>query len=166
MIGVTSAFKWLGDKVVSAVLGDIDRRMVAAGNRGLAVMHSLAPVKTGFLRSQEDFTVVDRTLVFSFGAPYDIFTEFGTRHMMARPHIRPGLNAIGTMLGFDAEMHFNVPVIHQPILAYPRRNVLFQTPPTLTKKQLHHVRKDLVPVSSRLHKGNVKRAKMTVRRFD
>jgi hypothetical protein len=62
VISVSSSFQWLGDKVLGAVLGDLDRRMMDAGNRGLAVMQALAPRRTGFLVSQESFEVVNHTL--------------------------------------------------------------------------------------------------------
>lgn len=164
MISVSSAFTWLGDKVLSTVLGDLDRRMVDAGNRGLAVMHSLAPRKTGFLVAQETFQVADHTLIFIFGAPYDIFQEFGTRHIRPHPHIRPGLNAIGHTLGFNIEMDFNRPeMTGQWIRA---EGAGFILPSTLTRKQRQHVQRHLVPVSKWHHHGNVKKAGMRVRRFD
>ena len=37
MISVTSAFQWAGDKVLAAVLGELDQRMVAAGNQWLTI---------------------------------------------------------------------------------------------------------------------------------
>lgn len=170
MIFASSTFQWLGDKVLGAVLGDIDRRMVDAGNRGLAVMQAMAPRRTGFLASQESFAVVDHTLVFRFGAPYDVFQEFGTRYIRPHPHIRPGLRAIGHTLGFDIELQFNRPggpqwhgiFAHQGGFIVPSGI----QPRPLTQAQHAHVRRHLMPTSKRLHRGNVKRARMVVRRFD
>lgn len=165
MIFASSTFQWLGDKVLGAVLGDIDRRMVDAGNRGLAVMQAMAPRRTGFLASQESFAVVDHTLVFRFGAPYDVFQEFGTRYIRPHPHIRPGLRAIGHTLGFDIELQFNRP-------GGPQWHGIFATggmtvvPRGLSGHRLAHVRQHLATTNKRLHRGNVKKAKMVVRRFD
>jgi hypothetical protein len=170
VISVSSSFQWLGDKVLGAVLGDLDRRMMDAGNRGLAVMQALAPRKTGFLASQESFQVVNHTLVFRFGAPYDIYQEFGTRTIRPHPHIRPGLQAIGNTLGFNLEMQFNAPgagtwqglYAHQGSFIAPSGI----QPRPLTRAQHEHVRRHLMPTSKRLHRGNVKKARMVVRRFD
>ena len=169
MISVSSTFSWLGDRVLTTVLGDLDRRMVAAGNQGLVVMQSLAPRKTGYLASQEGFQVVDHTLVFYFGAPYDIFQEFGTRTIRPHPHIRPGLQAIGRTLGFDIELNFNAPGAGAWQGLYAHQGTFIAPsgiqPRPLTRAQHEHVRKHLIPTSKRLHKGNVKRAKMRVRRW-
>jgi hypothetical protein len=167
VISVKSTFQWFGDKVKATVDDAIDRRLVAAGNQWLAQSRALAPVRTGRLRAEEDFQVADHTLILIMGAPYDVFTEFGTRYMMPRPHVRPALNAIGRLWGGNVEMQFNVaPIRSAPILAHPRPGVLFQTPRGLPAHQLQHVRQHLVPTSARLHRGHTKRAKMVVRRFD
>lgn len=167
MINVKSAFNWLGNKVVDAVLGEIDDRLNRAGARFVQRAQALSPVRTGALRAGVYYRVQDRTLVVGDTQSYSLFVEFGTRHMAPRPFIRPALNDLGRLFGADLEMEFGVRNYANPILAHPRPNVLFQTPPTLTAKQLAHVRKHLVPTSERLRKGrNVRRAKMTVRRFD
>lgn len=165
MINVSSTFQWFGDRVLNAVLGDIDARMVTAGNQWLSISRSLAPVRTGELRAREDFQVVDHTLVLILGAPWDVFQEFGTRTLAPRPHVRPALAAIGRTLGFDVEMHFNRPGgstwggIHATEGG-------FVVPKGLTRGQRLHVQRHLVPMSQRLHRGNVKRAKVRVRRFE
>lgn len=164
MISITSTINWLGDRVLAAALGDLDRRMVDAGNRWLAMSRSLAPFRTGRLRAEEDFQVADHTLILIMGAPYDIFQEFGTRHIRPHPHVRPALNAIGHTLGFDLQMEFNRPeATGQWIRA---QGAGFVLPSTLTRRQRQHVQRHLVPVSRWHHHGNVRKARMRVRRFD
>ena len=165
MISVTSTMTWLGRQVTDAVFGTLDSRMVAAGNRGLAVMRALAPVDTGRLRAGEGFQVVNHTLTFYFEAPYDIYQEFGTRNIMPHPHIRPGLQAIGRVLGFDLELQFNRTGGSQwgGIHATGGMAVV---PRGLSGKQIAHVRRHVAPGIAGHHRGNVRRARMVVRRFD
>lgn len=170
MISVTSALSWFGDRITDAVFGDVDVRLRRGGEAWKAVTHALAPKRTSFLVSQEDYEVHDRTLILKLGAFYDIYQEFGTRFIPPHPHARPGLAAIGRIFGGDIEMHFNTMAsgawtgifAHQGGFVVPSGI----QPRPLTQAQHRHVREKLLPVSRRLYRGNVRRAKMVVRRFD
>src|SRR6185437_198966 len=91
LVQTTSSMIWNGSGVMAWVDRQIDMKMVQAGNAWKARSQALAPVKTGFLRSQEDFQVIGRTLTIIIGANYDLYTERGTRRMAPRPHIFPAL---------------------------------------------------------------------------
>lgn len=168
-MGISSAFNWLGNRVADAVLGDITTRLNQAGEAWLSQSRSLAPVRTGHLRAEEGYRVEGRTLVLLMGAPYDVFTEFGTRHMSPRPHVRPALNAIGRIWGGDIEMNFNAlsNAAWQGVYAHQGGFIVPSAiqPRPLTHAQREHVRRNLEPTSKRLHTGNVKRARMMVRKF-
>lgn len=164
-MSVTSTFQWFGEKVRDAVLGDIDRRLVEAGHQWLAASRALAPKRSGRLAAEEDFQVADHTLILIMGAPYDIFQEFGTRYLPPRPHVRPALHQIGRLFGGEILMDFNAPG-PIPWAGIHATEGGFRLPAGLTHKQRQHVQRHLVPVSKRLHFGNVKRAKFRVRRFD
>lgn len=162
---IQSGFQWLGDQVVQAVNRDIDLMLNQAGTLWLQRSQALAPVRTGRLRAEEDYQVADRTLVLIMGAPYDIFQEFGTRNIPPHPHVRPALNEMSRIFGTSVEMVFNRPGGSQwsGIHAHEGGFVL---PHDLTPKQRAHVARHLLPVSKSLHRGNVRRAKFRVRRFD
>ena len=52
---------------------------------------SLAPVRTGYLRSTIYATVKDWVAEIGAEASYAMFVEFGTRHMKARPYLYPAV---------------------------------------------------------------------------
>lgn len=52
---------------------------------------SLAPVRTGYLRSTIYATVKDWVAEIGAEASYAMFVEFGTRHMKARPYLYPAI---------------------------------------------------------------------------
>jgi hypothetical protein len=169
MFGVTSTVQWLGAQVTGFVDRQLDQRLNQAGEAWLARSRALAPVKTGFLRSQEDYQVIGRTLTLIMGAPYDIFQEFGTRNIRPRPHIRPALLEMQRIFGTDVALEFNRPGASVWTGLYAHEGRFIEPskiqPRPLTHRQREHVRQHLMPVSKRLHKGAVKRAKMRVRRF-
>ena len=161
---MTSSLSWLGDKVMSWVDQQIDQRLNDAGAAWLARSQSLAPVRTGFLRSQEDDQVIGRTLTIILGANYDIFTEFGTRRQRPAPHIRPALQEMRRIFGTDVEILFNRPGGDQwgGIFAHGGELVL---PHGLSHREHEHVRRHVLPVLKKYHRGNVKRAKVRIRKF-
>jgi HK97 gp10 family phage protein len=187
MFGWLSKVKiqWFGDRFAREVSDRVDRDLEAAGERWLMISRSLAPFRTGRLRAEEDYEVVsaaesgikitwgglttrNKTLRLIMGAPYDIFQEFGTRYMRPHPHVRPALNRV-RIFGAAISMDF----------ARPRPSVWgglyatgagFAMPGAnrrlgrLTAQQEEHVRRHLIPVSRQHWRGNVRRARMTVRR--
>jgi hypothetical protein len=165
LINASATLKWFGRQVQDALLGDLDQRLEQAGAAWLAMSRSLAPVKTGRLRAEEGYRVRDGTLTLIMGAPYDIFQEFGTRNIPPHPHVRPAMAAIGRVFGGTIALQFNT-LARGPWTGIHAVGGGFVVPRGLTAKQLHHVRSRLLPVSQRLHRGNVRRARMTVRRFD
>lgn len=170
MINVSSTLSWLGDKVADALFGEIDRRLTQAGEAWQTQAQSLAPVKTGALRSSLYYRVEARTLVVGVGVPYGIFQEFGTRNVPPHPYMRPALNDLGRMLGAELGMEFNMGGGGPWQGLYAHGGTFVEPsaiqPRPLTGRQRAHVRSSLMPTSKRLHRGNVKRAKMVVRRFD
>ena len=162
--GIGASLNWLGDKVVSWVDQQIDRRLNEAGAAVVARAQALAPVRTGFLRSQEDYQIIGRTLTIILGAPYDVFTEFGTRRMAPHPHIRPALQEMRRIFGTDVEILFNRPGGDQwgGIFAHGGELAL---PHGLSHREREHVRRHVLPVLKKYHRGNVKRAKVRIRKF-
>lgn len=157
---------WFGDKVAALVNRDVQSKLEQSGAAWLAMSRAMAPVKTGELRAREDFRVEGNTLVLIMGAPWDILQEFGTRNMRPHPHVRPALNAISRVWGTSVELDFNAPYIVSPVLHHKGDFVIpsgIQARP-LTAKQKHHVQHVLRPSAKGLHRGNVKRAKIRVRR--
>lgn len=157
---------WFGDKVAALVNRDAHAKLEQSGAAALAIMRVNAPVDTGNLRAKEDYRVEGSELIFTFGAEYDILTEHGTRFMAPHPHIRIGLNVIPRIWGSSITLDFNAPYIVSPVLHHKGDFIIpsgIQARP-LTAKQKHHVQHVLRPSAKGLHRGNVKRAKIRVRR--
>ncbi len=157
--------EWHGADVANEIGRRIDANMLALGRDVVQRAEALAPVKTGLLRSSIgfDYSLSDHTLVFHVDAPYGIFVEYGTRNMRPHPYLRPAMNAVGPVYGFNLEMMFaNTPFIQAPILA---KGAGFHLPSTLTAKQRQHVRQHLLPASKKHFKENVSRAKMGLRKY-
>ena len=157
---IDSTFTWLGDKVLQAITGDIERKLHTAGAAIRSRAYMLAPKKTGAMAASIDYRVVGSTLTIFVGAPYGMFQEFGTRSIRPHPDIRPALNELGRIFGSTIEMAFNTPVYAQPIIAHQAG---FIVPKTLTPKQKAHVAAHLLPTSKRHYKGNVRRARLYAR---
>jgi len=158
---IGSTFTWLGDRVIRAVTGDIERRLHTAGAAVRTRAYQLAPKKTGYLAASIDYRVVGSTLTIYVGAPYGMFREFGTRTSRPTPYIRPALNELSRIFGSTINMAFNTPVYANPVIAHQAG---FVVPKTLTPKQRAHVAAHLLPASKRHYKGNVRRAKLYARR--
>ncbi len=152
----------LGTSMMTAIQGDITATLNTAGSQWRVMSTNLAPIKTGRLRDLETFKVEGNKLTLILGAPYDIFQEFGTRHIRPRPHVRPALNAIGRLWGATIEMSFLSPHISSPVLAHQAG---FIHPKGITAKQRAHIKANLLPASKKHYKGNVRRAKMVVRKI-
>ena len=156
---------WFGDRIVKMVKDKNDAKMRATGEAIVARAKQLVPVDTGKLRDSIGYTYrqSDSTLTIHVDMYYGLWVEAGTRYMRPQPYIRPALNEVGRIFGTSVEMAFAVPaagrwnsmLMHQAGFAHPR---------SLTAKQRAHVRQHLMPTSKRLYRGNVRRAKMVVRR--
>ncbi len=159
--------EWQGEDVLNEIGKRIDANMIQLGQKVVTVAKSLAQVRTGHLRDsiEYDYNLSTHTLVFVVEAEYGIFVEYGTRNMRAHPYLRPALNAVGPIYGFNLEMAFaNIPQISNPLLAagpsfvVPKRG--------LTRKQRSNI-KQLKATSKRLWKakpGNVSRTAMNPRK--
>jgi hypothetical protein len=160
LVQTGGGFTWNG----AGVLAYVDRKIIENLHRGgqavVARAQQLAPVRTGELRSGIDYQVIGKTLTIISRAPHGLFVEMGTRHMMAHPHIRPAINEFGRLWGGSLVMQFNTPNYLGPVLAHQAG---FTHPSTLTSKQREHIRRNLMPVSKRLYRGNVRRAKFRAR---
>lgn len=171
-MGLGSIFQWFGDKLKNAVLSDVNANLNLAGAKWLADSRARAPHKTGFLKAEEGYRVDPQThtLILILGAPYDVYQEFGTRYLRARPHVRPALNAIGRLWGGNIEMLFNRagPELWRGMFAHQGNFIVPSgiQPKPLTQRQLGHVKTHLAPVSAKLHRGNTKRARFRVKRFN
>ena len=160
---MTGNIQWNGDQIIDEVENRIWNNMLQVAQAVVQAEKILAPKKTGWLASTSRFEAerANFAVTFKSDAPYDIFVEYGTRHMMPRAHWRPALNSVGPQYGFDFTFAFdNVPEIHAPVLA---AGATFRVPKTLTPKQRMHVQKWLKPVSQWHHHGNVQGAHLRVR---
>ncbi len=143
----------------------------------VARAQALAPFKSGALRGSIRYEVsgggggvrlglgglytAGKTLIIEVGVPYGIFQEFGTRHIRPHPYIRPALNEIGRIFGAELGIQFNTPTYGSPVYAHQAG---FTHPKHLTNRQKAHIATHLLPASKRHFKGNVKRAKLHVRK--
>jgi len=156
---------WFGDRITKMVKDRADAKQRATGEAIVARAKQLVPVDTGKLKASIGYTYrqSDMTLQIYVDEIYGVFIEYGTRYIKPHPYIRPALNEFGRIWGVSVEMAFAAPTAgtwtgmyaHQAGFAHPR---------SLTAKQRAHVRQHLMPTSKRLYRGNVRRAKMVVRR--
>ena len=170
-------FQWFGDKFLADVENRVDAGLNRAGQSVVARAQALAPKRTGALSSSisyqvtgagggakltlSGFTTTGKTLTFTVGVPYGIFQEFGTRNIRPHPYLRPALNEVGKIFGAELGMEFNIPFIASPLYAHQAG---FALPPGLTGRQRKHIAKHLGPTSKRHYRGNVRKAKLRVRR--
>lgn len=166
------SFRWLGDQVMAFVDRKVEDRLFATGERVVARARQLAPVDTGALRESIGFVVAGsglrRTLSIQVGMPYGIYQEYGTRNIPPHPFIRPALLEMGRMWGIDLNLSFAHagPRTWQGIHHTREGRYVVPSaiqPKPLTSKQRHHVETRLIPSAAALHRGNVARARMTVR---
>ena len=151
-----------GQQVLDGISQRIDQQAMALGQQVVSIAERYAPKRTGRLATSISFTYSSTTHEISFivGAPYGVFVEYGTRYSMAHPFLRPALNTVGSIYGFETSMNFQN-TIHTDtrLLAH---GPTYQMHKSLTRGQKWHVRDNLKPVSQRHHVGNVSRAKLRV----
>lgn len=169
MISVSSTINWLGQKVTDFVYGEIDQRMNRIGQAWLSQAQATVHVDTGEMRAGLFYRAENRTLVLGGTSPHTIFEEYGTRYRPPHPKLREALLKVGSTFGFNLELEFAAPSsgTWQGLYAHKNTYVMPSSlqPRPLTRAQHEHVKKHLIPVSQRLYKGNVKRAKMRVRKL-
>ncbi len=148
---------------VDEIAQRIDAQAVMLGRTVVQIAQRYAPKHTGYMATSISFAYDKQSHAISFivGAPYGVFQEYGTRNMPAHPYLRPALNTVGTIYGFDTSMEFqNVIRTDTKLLSH---GPTYQMHKSLTEKQKAHVRTNLKPVAERHHIGNVSRAKLKVR---
>ena len=162
--GIQLQWNWDGPSVARTIEERIDVQMHKLGQQVVEIAQRYAPYKSGALRNSIDYDYNEATgtIAWTVGVPYGIFVEYGTRNMMPHPYLRPAINTVGSVYGWNMEMVFaETPHIKAPILA---SGAGFHLPSTLTSKQVAHVRKHLLPTSKRHFISNVSRARMSIRR--
>ena len=178
-MGLVGGQSWFGDaagKVKEWVHAKVEARLFVLGERIVSRAKQLAPVKTGALRDSIGFVVAYDdgggmpSLHVQVGEPYGVYQEFGTRNIPPHPFIRPALNEAGFMVGLDVNVGFAGHANHHGLLATTGRTpgghagfaMHHRNTRPLSQKQLHHVETVLKPSIKAHHRGNVKRAKITV----
>ncbi len=152
-----------GNQFLSEISQRIDQSAHDVGKMVVQIAERYAPKRTGFLATSISYAYDNQTHAISFivGAPYGIFQEYGTRNMAPHPYLRPALNTVGTIYGFETSMEFqNVIQTDKKLLSH---GSTYQMHKSLSERQKAHVRTKLKPVAERHHIGNVSRAKLKVR---
>ena len=158
-------FNWDGAAVVDEVHARIAANMLEMADRVVSMAEQFAPKRTGALATSigYDWNYQELTIVFTVGVPYGIFVEYGTRNMPPHAYLRPAINQVGPIYGFNVEMAFlNTPEYNQPVLAVGSR---FAIPKTLNARQRAQIKENRLQSQKYYHsKGNVVRTKMHARR--
>lgn len=167
MFSVTSTIQWAGDKIADLVYGEIDQRLNAAGQKFVDQVHRTVHVKTGEMRAGAYYRVEGRTLILGDTSPHTLFEALGTRYRAGHSQYLEAINSIGPLFGASLEMEFAVPFIASPVLAHDGRMIIPSgiQPRPLTQAQHRRVLANQAEFR-RHHRGNVRRAKVRVRRFD
>lgn len=100
----STRFEWRGAAVQSALDDAVQAAMQATAEEAKAEAQSLAPVRTGLLRSSV-FAQVDarggagrRTLTLGADAPYSVYVILGTSRQAPQDFIRPVIDRIAPKL--------------------------------------------------------------------
>lgn len=158
-------FNWNGAAVIDEVHARIAANMLEMADRVVNLAEQFAPKKTGALATSigYDWNYAELTIVFTVGVFYGIFQEYGTRNMPPHAYLRPAINIVGPIYGFDVEIAFlNTPEYNQPVLAVGSR---FAIPKTLNARQRARIKENRLQSEKYYHsKGNVHRARLHARR--
>lgn len=158
-------FNWDSAKVEQVIHDRLRVQMLQMADRVVQLAESFAPRKTGRLATSigYDWNDAELTVVFTVGASYGIFQEYGTRNMPPHAYLRPAINQVGPIYGFNVEMAFlNTPEYSQPVLAVGNT---FSIPKTLSHRQRARVKENRLKSEHYYHsQGNVHRARMHARR--
>lgn len=166
MINVTSTFKWLGNELVDMVMGDVEDRLDKAGRRWLSIVQGIAPVRSGELRAGLFYRAEGRTLVLGGTAGHTLFADRGTRYQAGQYFIERALEQVGSLFGADVQLDFQVPHIASPVYSHQAHMIAPSgiQPRPLTQAQHRRVLGNQAAMK-RHYRGNVKRAKLRVRRI-
>lgn len=151
-----------GQQMLDEISQRIDAQAMTLGRTVVQIAERYAPKRTGRLATSISFAYdnVTHSISFIVGAPYGVFVEYGTRHSMPHPYLRPALNQVATIYGFQTEMNFaNTIQTDTKLLAH---GPTFQMHKSLTDRQKAHVIQNLKSRSTMHHIGNVSRAKLSV----
>ncbi len=151
-----------GNEFLKGISDRIDQSANEIGKKVVQVAQTYVPVRTGYLRGSISYAYDNQSHAISFvvGAPYGIFVEYGTRHSHAHPYLRPALNTVGTIYGFETSMQFAAFETDKELLVGGSRYIGGKG---LTAGQKRHVSENLKPKLLRHHIGNVSRAELKVK---
>ncbi len=161
-------FQWRGPQVTQEVYLSVKHELNNLGAFLTTRMKQMAPVRTGYLRSEIQFVhaVQELAITVFIGPFYGIYQEFGTRFIRPHPFVRPAL------LEAAARWHFSIVDIRlypaaqrsQPLRAHASGFHLPGKQP-LTRKQELHVARHLTPVSKKFARAfRRKKVKFRVRK--
>lgn len=170
--GGGGAFRWFGDQIRQRIAQYVDAKMHAAGEAIVARARQLAPVDTGALRESIGYVVAvneaggKHELHIQVGVPHGIYQEFGTRNIPPHPFIRPALEELGRVWGFNVAFGFKTNPMHAGLVVGAGEGMKGGFAATarpfkwLTQKQIHHVESRLIPSVKAHQRGQVKRSRM------
>ena len=166
-MNTTVDFQWNQSAVDAEVHQRLTTELHRLGTEVVSRAQGFAPKRTGRLASSisYDWNEANYQLVFVVEAPYGMFVEFGTRYMSPHPYLRPALDVVGQIFGFETEMAFaNLPHINRPVMLTPKG---FVGPPELTPQQQAHIRHRLQPSFEHWNRvgKNVKQTRVGIRRY-
>lgn len=113
---------WRGDELVSQVKAEVDTRMRRCGEAMVTAAKQRAPIRTGHLQASIGYTYrqSDQTVQLYADAPYAIFVEFGTYKMIARPFLRPAMEAAAQVWNFSMALAFDTAPALKSAVAQPK----------------------------------------------
>lgn len=80
------------NKLLATIPGNKNVAVREAANYILGVARTLAPVRTGHLRSNSEVEGDGGNSLIKFNAEYAAYVELGTRKMAAQPFLTPAVN--------------------------------------------------------------------------
>ncbi len=144
---------------IDASARDIGQKVVAQAKIN-ASRRPGPEIRSGRLQRGISYTYNNQTheIAFILEAPYAAFVEYGTRRMDSYAFLRPALNSIATVFGFETSFNFqNTIKTDKELLVGGSRYISGKG---LTAGQKRHVKYNLKPKMLRHHIGNVSRAKV------
>jgi len=80
------------NELLATIPGNKDKAVREAANYILGEARTLAPVRTGHLRSNSEVEGDGGNSLIKFNAEYAAYVELGTRKMAAQPFLTPAVN--------------------------------------------------------------------------